>query len=213
LDSAPAVRVPAERRQNVAESAGKQYNLPMDCPFNIHVKQSSQNPGANGTARGAADAVASGSAAATAEASAGGSATGNFQIGQAIDYAGTVPVAVNVDLRFQLEHELSALPAVNETSATLSLVAYVRDSVGHVYPKIDLGALSSDDAPGKGSRADQRTFQFVMHPGLGYQVVLHGIASTATAANGQATAKIKLDQIKMNLTLAEPPATQPAAAK
>lgn len=215
MDFGPSVRVPVEQRQVVeATSVGKTVNLPKDQPFNIHVKQSTQSPGADGTAQGKADAQASGEASCSAEGAGGGAATGEFHIGQAIDCRSDVPMKAAVRLSFDLTHELDAEPIATGTLAQLSLAACVRDSSGRVNPKIAMESLSSDDAPGKGARSDAREFSFVMEPGGSYQILLDGSVNATSDTHGKARAKLSLKDFQVTVTFspAPVPTTAPAPA-
>ncbi len=204
----PSVRVPLEQRQTLdAAVVGKQLHLPRERAFNIHVKQSSQNPGANGTAQGTADATEQGTASCAAVVSNGGTATGEFSIGQAIDYTGATPVRATVRVAFRLAHELSGEPVGAATSATLTLTAFVRDSAGRISPRIAMESLSSDDAPGKATRSDTREFTFVMEPAGSYQIILQGNVNAASEASSKASASLNLDGLEMSFTFA--PATPP----
>ena len=210
---APSVRVPAEQRQVAdAASLGKTVDLPKDQPFNIHVKQSTQNPGANGTAQGTADANGWGEASCSAEVTDGGAATGEFHIGQAIDYHGDVPMTAAVKMTFKLTHELNAEPIVAGTLAQLVLAASVRDATGRVTPKIPMESLSSDDSPGKATRSDAREFSFVMEPGGSYQIVLDGSGNATSEGRAKATAKVNVRDLQIAIAFSRAPAPTTATA-
>jgi hypothetical protein len=216
MDLGSSVRVPAEQRQIVeASSAGKEITLPKDQPFNIHLKQSTQTPGANGSAQGTADANGWGDASCSAVVADGGAATGEFHIGQAIDYRGDAPMKTAVKLSFKLNHELNAEPIAVGTVAQLALTISVRDSSGRVSPKMAVEALSSDDAPGKAGRSDTRDFSFVMEPGRSYQILLDGNVSAASDAHAKATAKMAVSGLQMEMAFSPSPVptttTAPAA--
>jgi len=213
MDFAPTVHLPPEQRQVVTESlVGKEIGLPKAQPFNIHVKQSAQNPGANGTAQGVADANGWGEASCSTEAGNGGSATGEFRIGQAIDYRGDVPVTVAVRVSFKLVSELTADPVARGNLAQLSLTAAVRDSTGRVNPKIPMESLSSDDSPGKATRSDVRELTFVMAPGSSYQITLDGNVSATSESGGKAAAKIVVSNLQMTMQFSSAPAPATAPA-
>ncbi len=208
------VRVPPEQRQTLEGNlVGKILTLPKDQPFNIHVKQSSQNPGANGAAQGAADANGWGEASCSVTADKGGAATARFDIGQAVEYRGSAPIKATVKVSYDLTHELSASPAEPETAVNLMISAFVRDSTGRIHPKPTVESLSSDDAPGKGSRAEKREFGFILEPGVDYQILLQGSLSATTGNNGTAAGRIALSKLQMDIAFspAPPPATAPAA--
>jgi len=213
MDFAPSVRVPPEQRQVITESfVGKEVVLPKAQPFNIHVKQSAQNPGANGTAQGVADANGWGEASCSTSAGDGGSATGEFRIGQAIDYRSDVPVTVAVRVSFKLVHELTAEPVAPGNLAQLSLTVAVRDSTGRVNRKIPMESLSSDDSPGKATRSDVREFTFVMAPDTSYQITLDGNASAASERGGRAGANLVVNNLQMAMQFSAGPAPRTAPA-
>lgn len=220
-DAAPLVRVPAERRQMVDPSAvGGRISIPADRPFNIHVRQSSQNPGSEGTAEGRSEASESGVASASAIAGNGGQASAEFQIGQAIDWNGEQPVTATVKISFRLEHELACTKSGGAADvagpapdANFRLLAYVRDDAGRIHPTMDVATLSADDAPGRGNRTDVREFEFVMQPRARYQIALHGTAAAAAARAGTAQAVLKVGDLKMEIAFSEPPPAATAPAK
>jgi hypothetical protein len=211
-DIGSSIRVPADQRQVVESSAlGQLVDLPKDRPFNIHSKESSQNPGSQGTAQGAADANGWGEASGAAVAGEGGTASGQFSVGQAIDYRGTAPLQATVKVTFKVSHELSAEPPSSSAVGQIALTAFVRDSMGKVHPRIALESLSSDSAPGKASRSEAREFRFVMEPERSYHIVFHGSVSATTQTGTKATAKASINDLKMNITFSTPPPTTSTA--
>jgi len=214
MDLGSSIRVPAEKRQVVEGSAiGQTVNLPKDRPFNIHVKESSQNPGSQGTAQGAADANGWGEASGSAVAGDGGTAAGRFSIGQAIEYRGSSPMQASVKVAFDVHTELNAEPPESAAVGQVSLTAFVRDSMGKVHPRIALDSLSSDSAPGKATRSESREFSFVMEPERNYEVVFQGAVTATTEMGTKAAAKVAIGALRMHITFsATPPTTGTAPA-
>jgi hypothetical protein len=222
MDFGPSVRIPPKQRQVLTEAAkGTVFEYPSGQAFNIHIKKSDQNPGANGRAEGDADATPEGSAMCSAEGTNGGSASGEFHLGQAIDYDGTVPVRVVATVSFDLTHELLAEPIAADTLADLSMSIFVRDTTGRVHPKIVLETLTSDDAPGQGKRSDVRDFAFTMEPDREYQVIIQGAVHAKTdnpqlldadagVETTKASARLELSNVKLTLTFEQSP--MPASA-
>ncbi|MBN1491705.1 MAG: hypothetical protein JXA69_17460 [Phycisphaerae bacterium] len=217
MDFGPPTRVPVDQRQAVDASAvGSSVSLPKDRAFNVHFKQSNQNPGSDGTARGSADADGAGTAACATEASNGGSAAGEFQIGHAMDSRAEVPVRAAVKLTFKLAQELDASPRSGSGMATLALTAFVRDSEGRIFPKFAVEALTSDEAAGRGSRSETREFAFTMEPGKSYQILLAGQVNVTTEADTRAMAQLEIEDLEMAIDFASVPEEeaqpQPASA-
>lgn len=209
--SSTVVQVPAEQRQILDASAfGKTILLPKQQPLNIHLKQSSQNPGPGGKARGAAEANGWGDASCSAVVGDGGAAAGEFHIGQAMDYAGDVPSKANVKVSLKLLYELAAEPVAPANTAQLGITVLVRDSSGHVSAKVVLANLSSDDAPGKAVVTDSREVSLTMYPHESYQVVVVGVVNAASGLQGAATARVELKNLEIALSLAPVPTTTSA---
>lgn len=214
MEFGPAARVPQDQRQAIAASAvGTTVRLPGDRAFNIHLKQSTQNPGADGSARGEADAQPNGTAMCRAEATNGGASTGEFTLGQAIDMEAEKPLRAHVTLRYRMAQELTADPFGSESLGSANLTAFVRDSTGVIHPKLSLQAVTTDDAPGRTSRDDVQEFDVDLEPGRSYQIVLRGGVNAKAAAVAKVVASLHVTDVSLEMTLAEAPVAATAPAK
>jgi hypothetical protein len=215
VDLGADARVPvAERHILTAGSpAGQPLSLPGEHGFNIHVKQSSQNLGAAGQARGQSEATPQGKALAEATATRGGSARADFKIGHRIDNNTTVPQAVSAEIDFTLSQAIdaSAIPE-SATLAKASLLLVMSDSHKRVVSKTVVVAADSDESTGSAATPQRRTIKAQLEPGESYDLVLLGVVEASTSDKQNATARLELDQLKMTLTFA-PVATRPAGAE
>ncbi len=210
----PVPRVPlAERHVLTAGSpAGTALSLPGDHGFNIHIKQSTQNQGPAGQARGISDATPAGTASALAEAANGGSANAEFKIGHRIDNNSGATQFMKVKIAFNLNSSLDAsdLPAP-ATLAKADLVLMVVDSTKRIVSKTTIIQGNSDESTGEASTPQQRSLSVRLEPNESYDVVLYGTVQATSADNQNAAAKLNLDKLTMKFEFA-PAATQPAAA-
>ena len=206
-------RVPVSERHILAAGspAGASLSLPTDRPFNIHVKQSSQDQGPAGKATSEADATTDGKAFARANASQGGSAKAEFKIGHRIDNTTATTQTLSADISFNLRQEITAtdVPAP-ATVAKADLVLVVIDSHRRAVSKTIVVQGTSDDASGQASIPQQRHLTVRLEPGESYDVVLFGTVDAAASESQQSAAKLEIDSLKMALSFA-PTATQPAA--
>lgn len=210
------VRVPGPERYVLATgtAAGEPLALPGDRGFNIHVKQSSQNPGAHGTARGDSDASRDGKAFCRAEATGGGAASAEFKIGHRIDNRseGTQLASISVEFRLNESVEICDAPKGN-TLAKAELFLVVLDSRKRVVSTTTIIQTDSDQAVGRTEGPQQRLISARLEPAESYDVMLFGRAEAVTEADApteqKAAARIEIDQVRMNLSFARL-ATQPA---
>lgn len=211
-ETGPDPRVPVSQRHVVRAGtpAGDGLSLPGEKGFNIPLKQSSQNPGAGGTARGDSDASPQGNAFCFAEVAKGGSAHAEFKIGHRIDNNDAAVVDASVQVQFDLESSLEAsdVPAPATTAAG-NLDLMVIDSHKRVVSKTPLIQSTSDDAPGSGSGPQRRQLKVRMEPGESYDFVLYGRVQAAASESQQAKARIGLSQLRMQFTFRSG-TTQPA---
>lgn len=208
----PAARVPADQRHTLRGGAAavSELTLPGGTGYNIHLKRSSQEPGANGVAESKAETDTAGAASCRARAARGGSAWAEFKIGHRIDNLSNSPRRAEIEVAFSLEHEVdSGATPVAESLAKVELVLAVVDSRKHEVHRTSVVAVTSDAASGRGSEKRQRQLSAMLEPGESYDVVLYGRAD-ATAAEGQettATLAVKELTMQMRFTAA---ASRPA---
>ncbi len=210
------VRVPGPERYVLAAgtAAGEPLALPGDRGFNIHVKQSSQNPGARGTARGESDATGEGKAFCRTEATGGGAATAEFKLGHRIDNRSdrSQLAAITVEFRLNEAIEICDEPK-GHTLAKAELLLVVLDARKRAVSTTTIVQTDSDQAVGKTEGPQQRLISARLEPAESYDVMLFGRVEAVTEAEApteqKASARIEIDQARMNLSFAAL-ATQPA---
>ena len=213
VDFGGNIRVPVEQRHVIAagQPVGRPLSLPTDRPFNIHDKNSSQDRGSDGQARGESDADAQGQALALAEAGNGGSAVAQFRIGHRLDNQSGQTQAVAIQVQFDLTEsiEASGLPKP-ETLAKADLHLLVLDSRNRTVAKLILVQTTSDAAVSQSSHPEHCTLTTKFEPNNSYDVVLFGRVEAGTAPGQEAAARIAVAKLKMDLTFSVAQ-TQPAA--
>ncbi|GMU22918.1 MAG: hypothetical protein AMXMBFR13_30020 [Phycisphaerae bacterium] len=184
-------------------------NLPADRPFNIHMKNSSQNPGVEGKARGDSDAEAAGRAFALAEAAAGGTAQAEFRIGQRIVHAAARNQRAVITVEFKMDHALQA-PVVPDpkTLATINLQLMVLDARKHVLARMPLVQTTTDEAVGSGSAGELRNLSVILEPSGRYDIMLYGQVESVAAPGQEAIARLDVGDLRMRLSFS-PMTTQP----
>jgi len=212
-------RVPAGERYILAAGspAGASLNLPADRPFNIHVKQSSQDQGPTGTATSRSDATPDGKAFARAETADGGSAKAEFKIGHRIDNTTAATHMMSLDISFNLRQEIAAsdVPAP-ATLAKAYLVLAVIDSHKRAVSNTVVVQGTSDDARGEAAFPQQRHLTVRLEPGESYDVVLFGLVESAAGEDQRAAARIEVEGLQMALAFTPTPGASesaPAAAR
>ena len=212
IDLAGGVQVPPEQQFVLGPQAaqGTVLELPGNAGFNIHVKESSQNPGAQGQAHGNSDAVPNGRAMASAEGGSGGAASAAFKIGQQIDNATGAFQAVDIDLEYTQKLSVeAAVPPAPKTLATAHLVLIVMDSRKRVVMELPLVQTTSDQAAGGVLSKEQRHTSTRFEPNLIYSILLAGQVDVTTADTQKALARLEIEGLKMKLAF-QPTASQPA---
>ncbi len=214
-DLGPVARVPvAERHILTAGSpAGVALSLPGDRAFVIHIKQSTQNLGSSGQARGESDSTAQGRAFAAAQAENGGSATADFKLGHRIDNASAVTQVMTARIDFALEQTLDAseVPAP-ATLAKADLKLLVVDSHQRVVSSTVLVQATTDDSVGSASIPQQRHLLARLEPGESYDVVLYGKVDATAADQQKSSTRLDVDGLKMSFTFS-PATTRPAGTQ
>jgi hypothetical protein len=207
------VRVPAEHRHVIAAeplSPGP-LNLPTDATYNIHIKESQQNPGPIGSAQGRSDAQGDGNAACEAVGENGGSASAQFNLGHRIDNLATSPQKVRLELTFLLEEELEASEnAAPETLASASLVFVVLDSRQHPVARLSFVDTTTDAVRTVATDTEKRSVTFQFEPDETYDIMLFAKVSTAAAPDQRARARLAVKSLQMQFAFV-PVTTQPAA--
>lgn len=206
-------RVPVAERHILAAGspAGQNLQLPGDRGFNIHVKQSSQNLGAKGEARGSSDATAQGRAFADAVAERGGAAKAEFKLGHRVDNNSPAAQRMVAAVNFSLQQAMDAsTPPSAETLAKAELLLLVIDSHKRVVSKTLIVQANSDESTGNASLPQQRDLAAQLEPGESYDIVLFGQVDAASSDNERATARLDVEQLQINLTFS-PVTTRPAS--
>ena len=199
----PSARVPADQRHTLRGGAAamSELTLPGSSGYNIHLKRSSQDPGANGLAESKAETDTAGAASCRARAARGGTSWAEFKIGHRIDNLSASPQRAEIDVTFGLEHEIDGGPTpAAESLSKAELVLAVVDSRKHEVHRTSLLAVTSDAASGQGSENRQRRLSALLEAGESYDVVLYGRVD-ATAAEGQETsAALALKGLTMRMS-------------
>jgi len=206
-------RVPVADRLVIrgATPAEQGIRLPQDRGFNIHVKQSSQNLGAAGSAKGHSDATPQGLAFAEALASQGGSAKAQFKIGHRIDNHSDVVQTMAAQIRFQLEQRLSASePPAPATQAKAELLLVIIDSRKRVVSKVVVLQADSDESRGNASLPQRRDLVARLEPGESYDIVLFAQVEACASEAQESSVRLDVDRLEMELEFS-PVTTQPAA--
>lgn len=206
-------RVPLEARHVVKAGtpAGQALSLPGERGFNIHIKESSQNLGSGGQSTGHSDATAQGNAFAEAVSAKGGSARAEFKIGHRVDNLSGATQQMTAQVRFVLKHAVQASePPAVATLAKADLLLVVVDQHKRAVSKSIVVQANSDDSVGSASLPQQRELTVRLEPGGSYDVVLFGQVQADAADAQEATARLDIEQLKMELTFAAV-ASQPAA--
>jgi len=205
------IRVSAEDRHTVkaAPVSGKPIELPKDHTFNIHTKNSDQNPGPNGKARGDSDATNAGNAWCLANASDGGSASAQFSVGHRIENHTGKGQNVAIEVNYMLTQKIQASKAPeSNTLATTNLQLVVRDSRKKILAKTALAAATSDQAVAGANTKDQRTLNVQFEPGLSYDIMIYGKVDASSADKQKASARLDVKNLKIKLTFS-PATSQP----
>lgn len=201
-DLAGGVQVPPQQQFVLGPEAAQQaeLELPGTAGFNIHVKQSSQNPAAQGQAKGNSDATSQGRAFAVVEGCEGGSASASFKIGQQIDNATGQFQAVSIELEYTQKVSVeAAVPPAPKTQATASLSLVILDSRKRVVLQLPLVQSDSDQAAGGVLSKEQRHTTARFEPNLTYSIMLVGSADVTTADTQKALARLEIEDLKMKL--------------
>lgn len=206
------VRVPIAHRHTLepAQAGGDSIDLPGDRGFNIHIKKSSQNRGADGTADSDSTATADGRASGQADASDGGSSAANFTIGHRIinNTGSAQAVRIQVDYRLSQSAKASSEPTAGTiSSANLDFV--VLDSYKREVAKMAVLQATSDEANATAASQERRTLKVQFEPDRWYDIMLVGSVDASADAGQKSQAQLAIEQLGMSLTFS-PPATQPA---
>ncbi|NLX12779.1 MAG: hypothetical protein GXY44_03880 [Phycisphaerales bacterium] len=209
------IRVPLDRQYILDDPSERpiKVSLPMDQPFNIHTKRSNQNPGLDGTAQGHSDATAAGRASCSVEAANGGSALAEFTIGHRIanqtDYFQNL--SVELDCRWQHALHTSTDPTA-DTIARADLQILVLDAKGKILATIPALKTDSDQIQASAELLDHRKLSVSLEPKLRYDIILTGKVEAQSAAGQEASARLEVNDLKINLSFCseQKEITQPA---
>jgi hypothetical protein len=189
-----------------------QVRLPGDRMFNIHIKSSSQDPGAQGAARGDSDAAEDGQAFASAQSATGGIAEAHFVLGHRLDNESDRTLSAGIQVEFELEQEIRApREPARTTIATANLDLVILDARKHPLTSIPVVQTTSDQAVGTSLTTCRYNLSALFEPQQNYNVLLQGNVRSETAPGQQAEARLQVRNLRMRLTFAPaPPDSAPA---
>ena len=197
------IRVPLDRQYVLDEHSDRPINvsLPGDQPFNIHIKQSCQNPGADGRAEGKSDTNATGQALCSAEVAEGGSAAGEFTIGHRIANQTDSPQDLAIEIDFQWLQSLhTSTDPKPDTLACSNLEILVLDAKGKTLATIPVLTTDSDQARASAELRDHRKFSVSLEPQIHYDIILAGKVEAKSATGQQASALLEVKNLKIDLS-------------
>ncbi len=190
-----SIRVPTEQQHDFS---GDTVRLPEERAFNIHLKQSSQNPGPEGEARGASDATSDGTAYARAEAVRGGESSAEFTLGHRVNHQSDRAHEVAILVEYTLEQSVSADdPPEAGTRAEAVLQLIVQDQKRRQVAQMPLVTLNSDDARESGSSAEKRHLKLTFEPATSYDVYLFGKIDATSSKSQEAAGELKISNLKL----------------
>jgi hypothetical protein len=212
--SGPAmIQVPAEQRHDLPGASESVVKLPEERAFNIHLKNSSQNPGPSGAAQGLSDATPKGQAQAHAEASKGGQATAEFTLGHRVNHQADAPHQVTIEVEFQLDQTIAASePPAAGTKGSAALQLVVQNEKRQQIALMPLIQADSDNARASGSTHEKHSIVVRFEPAMSYDVYLHGRVSAASSEDQEATAELKLSAFKLRFQVGPVEESRPAQA-
>jgi len=207
------IRVPTDRQHVLtAETSSRSaVRLPDDQLFNIHIKRSSQTPGADGQARGASDATGAGESHCLAEAVNGGSATADFKIGHQVRNDSGLAQRVDIDTTFEWAQLIEASTGAGaDTRGSATLLLMVLDSKKKTVAQMKVVEATSDQALARVSSKDQRSLVVQIEPRRSYDIILVGQVDVAAAPDQEIRARLDVKGLQMSLTFA-PGSARPTA--
>lgn len=212
----PSVAISPERYRPIHTQmeAAQAVQFPGQGGFEIHDKNSQQNPGQNGTAASAADARSEGTASCEATAGKGGSSSGVFALGAALQNVSEAPLsaAVTCDIEYEYALQTTAGSGGAATNGKIALVMEAREQgTGKLLFQHPLASLSGYEDNVK--RSDQQRLQFVatVSPMARWQIVLQGRTDAQASADGQAQAQLRITRCQMIVRPMPAPASAPAS--
>ena len=197
------LRVPLDRQYVLSEHSDRPIlvSLPGDQPFNIHIKQRSENPGYEGSAESESKANADGKALCSTEVANGGSATAEFTIGHRIANQTDHPQSLAVELDCQWRQSLqSSTDPEADTIARADLQILVLDAKGKILATIPVLKTDSDQARASAELHDQRKLSISIEPQTRYDIILTGKVEAQSAAGQEASARLEINDLKINLS-------------
>jgi len=206
------IRVPPEQQGvlEAREGPGGSIELPGERGFNIHIKNSRQNPGTDGSADSNSAATAGGEASCQAEAANGGSSAADFTIGHRVTNRTGSPQSVRIQLEYALSHSTEASPEPGVgTLGTAHMDLLVLDSHKRNIAKMTVVHATSDEANATVSSQDRRTLTARFEPDRWYDVMLVGHVEASAEVGQRALARLEVKDLKMRFTFS-PAATRPA---
>jgi hypothetical protein len=207
------VAVSPERYQPIHAQmdAAQAVQFPGQGGFEIHDKNSQQDPGQNGTATSAADAKPEGTASCDAMAAKGGSSSSVFSLGAALRNTSEAPlcVAVTCDIEYEYALQTTAGSGGSATNGKIAFAIEAREQgTGKLLFQHPLASLSGYEDNVK--RSDQQRLQFAatISPAANWQIVLQGRTDAQSSADGQAQAQLRVTRCQMTIKPLPAPASQ-----
>jgi len=216
MDVESEIQVPSNQQHRITQRVTQTMllALPGDHVFNIHLKNSRQNPGPEGTARGQADARPEGDASCLVDTANGGTAAAEFRLGHRLEnqtaqsLTATIETQCRIDCRIQASH-----PPQPETLADVALHLIVLDGSKKTLCDVPLKNLTSDSGLSESATTERQTVQLPLEPNQTYDVFLLGRAQARTAPSQQAQIRMDLRELKMRIRAQPVKAqTQPTAS-
>lgn len=205
------IRVPAEYWTAVNEtpSSPLSLNFPADAPFNIHIKNSKQNPGPAGKAQGRSDADGQGQAWAEVEVENGGSAEAEFIIGHRINVQADQSLAAVIDVTYDLAQTIQA-PAEPKGETTLSteLFLTVQDERKKQLVRVPLQQSPDGLSAVETHSNDQRRLRLTLETDTRYDIIISCTIEASADQGQQCRTRVAISQLNVQIS-AEQSAGQP----
>ena len=210
-DAGLDVQVAPAEIPDAAVAGGASLVLPTARPFNIHLKNSTQTPGADGKARGDSDASPDGQAFCLADAGNGGTAGAEFKLGQRIQTGEGAAYRAAIRIEFQVRQSTqTTFQPLPKSVGTGSLEVLVLNSRRRVLAHSSLATFTTDDSVGSAVETHERTLSVILEPHDTCDILLFGKVEASAAQGQETTVRLDLRQLKMTIDL-QPAATQPSA--
>jgi hypothetical protein len=190
----------------IRETQPTTLRLPAETPFSIHLPQSTEQAGLQGTVDATAKVTKDGSASADAIVKNGGKGSATFQLGHVFRNETAQQLDLTIRVRYMFEFSVKNEPVQKLPDANLGIRLFARDARGRLLRDFDLIHHSTEQGAATRRSDEDLTFDVVLGVNESLSVFLAGQSSVDAPDGRSAESHLEIRQFSMEVQTRPSPA-------